>query len=259
MPHGGVCHARKTIEPAATSSAGGSDDLAPLAGVRSGMGASSRLPERSTISTERFGEGKHRKPNEHGSDFGFEERAEDIPGGGGDLCHNIPDLLRMAAGMDVTQINANTWAISVRGFNSQFSDKLLVLMDGRAVYTPLFGEVSWDTQDVPLEGIERIEVIRGPGGTIWGANAVNGVINIIMKKAEIPWGPRWWEAEERKRKGSARCSMEGKLKKTRAIESLQSTSTTIISRICTDKMDTTVGTCCTAVSEWTQICRTETP
>jgi len=96
---------------------------------------------------------------------------------------NIPDLLRMAPGMDVTQINANTWAISVRGFNSEFSDKLLVLIDGRAVYTPLFGEVSWDTQDVPLEDIERIEVIRGPGGTIWGANSVNGVINIIMKKA----------------------------------------------------------------------------
>jgi iron complex outermembrane receptor protein len=96
---------------------------------------------------------------------------------------NIPDLLRMAPGMDVTQINANTWAISVRGFNSQFSDKLLVLIDGRAIYTPLLGEVSWDTQDVPLEDIERIEVIRGPGGTIWGANAVNGVINIIMKKA----------------------------------------------------------------------------
>jgi iron complex outermembrane receptor protein len=76
---------------------------------------------------------------------------------------NIPDLLRMAPGMDVTQINANTWAISVRGFNSQFSDKLLALIDGRAVYTPLFGEISWDTQDVPLEDIERIEVIRGPG------------------------------------------------------------------------------------------------
>ncbi len=96
---------------------------------------------------------------------------------------NIPDLLRMAPGMDVTQINANTWAISVRGFNSQFSGKLLVLIDGRAVYTPLFGEVSWDTQDVSLEDIERIEVIRGPGGAIWGANAVNGVINIITKKA----------------------------------------------------------------------------
>src|SRR6267143_6412605 len=94
---------------------------------------------------------------------------------------NIPDLLRMAPGMDVTQIHANTWGISVRGFNSQFSDKLLVLIDGRAVYTPLWG--SWDTQDVPLEDIERIEVISGPGGTIWGANAVNGVINIITKKA----------------------------------------------------------------------------
>jgi iron complex outermembrane receptor protein len=96
---------------------------------------------------------------------------------------DIPDLLRMAPGLDVAQINANTWAISARSFNLQFSDKLLVLMDGRAVYTPLFGGVNWDTLDVPLEDIERIEVIRGPGGTVWGANAVNGVINIITKSA----------------------------------------------------------------------------
>src|SRR6202040_223714 len=96
---------------------------------------------------------------------------------------NIPDLLRMVPGLDVAQINANTWAISARGFNLQFANKLLVLIDGRAVYTPLFGGVYWDTQDVPLEDIERIEVIRGPGGTIWGANAVNGVINIITKSA----------------------------------------------------------------------------
>ncbi len=96
---------------------------------------------------------------------------------------NIPDLLRMVPGLDVAQINANTWAISARGFNHQFSDKLLVLMDGRAIYTPLFGGVYWDTQDVPLEDIDRIEVIRGPGATVWGANAVNGVINIITKKA----------------------------------------------------------------------------
>src|ERR1700694_382945 len=88
MPHGGVFHARKTIEPAPTSSAGASDDLASLAGVWSGTGAGSRLPERSTIPTGRFDAGKHRKPDEHGSDFGFEERAEDVPGGGGDLCHN---------------------------------------------------------------------------------------------------------------------------------------------------------------------------
>jgi iron complex outermembrane recepter protein len=97
---------------------------------------------------------------------------------------NIPDLLRMVPGMDVAQINSNTWAISTRGFNFQFASKLLVLIDGRAVYTGLFGGVNWDTQDVPLEDIERIEVIRGPGGAIWGANAVNGVINIITKKAE---------------------------------------------------------------------------
>ena len=96
---------------------------------------------------------------------------------------NIPDLLHMVPGLDVAQINANTWAISARGFNHQFSDKLLVLIDGRTVYTPLFAGVYWDTQDVPLEDIERIEVIRGPGATVWGANAVNGVINIITKSA----------------------------------------------------------------------------
>jgi iron complex outermembrane receptor protein len=96
---------------------------------------------------------------------------------------NIPDLLRMVPGLDVAQINANTWAISARGFNLQFANKLLVLIDGRAVYSPLFGGVYWDTQDVPPEDIERIEVVRGPGGTVWGANAVNGVINIITKKA----------------------------------------------------------------------------
>lgn len=96
---------------------------------------------------------------------------------------NIPDLLRMVPGLDVAQINSNTWAISARGFNLQFENKLLVLIDGRAVYTPNFGGVYWDTQDVPLEDIDRIEVIRGPGGTVWGENAVNGVINVITKKA----------------------------------------------------------------------------
>jgi iron complex outermembrane receptor protein len=96
---------------------------------------------------------------------------------------NIPDLLRMVPGMDVGQINGSTWATSARGFNAQFSNKLLVMIDGRIVYTPNFAGVYWDTLDVPLEDIERIEVIRGPGGTIWGANAVNGVISIFTKKA----------------------------------------------------------------------------
>ena len=101
---------------------------------------------------------------------------------------NIPDLLRMVPGLDVAQINTNAWAISARGFNSQFADKLLVLIDGRAVYTPINGGVYWDTQDVPLEDIERIEVVRGPGGTVWGANAVNGVINVITKGAAVTQG-----------------------------------------------------------------------
>lgn len=96
---------------------------------------------------------------------------------------NIPDLLRMVPGVDVAQINGNTWAISVRGLNGRFSNELLVMVDGRNVYTPTFGGVLWDTLDLPLENIEQIEVVRGPGGTVWGANAVNGVINIITKKA----------------------------------------------------------------------------
>jgi iron complex outermembrane receptor protein len=96
---------------------------------------------------------------------------------------NIPDVLRMVPGLDVAQINGSTWKISSRGFNSQFANKLLVLIDGRTVYSPLFSGVYWDVQDVPLEDIERIEVIRGPGATVWGANAVNGVINIITKTA----------------------------------------------------------------------------
>jgi len=101
---------------------------------------------------------------------------------------NIPDLLRMVPGVDVAQINANKWAISVRGFNGQYSNKLLVLIDGRTVYSPMFSGVFWDAQDVPLDSIDRIEVIRGPGATVWGANAVNGVINVITKKASDTQG-----------------------------------------------------------------------
>ena len=106
--------------------------------------------------------------------------AEDIRRSG---ATNIPDLLRMVPGLDVGQINGSTWAISARGFNAQFSNKLLVMIDGRVVYTPNFAGVYWDTLDFPLEDIERIEVIRGPGGTVWGANAVNGVISIFTKTA----------------------------------------------------------------------------
>ncbi len=97
---------------------------------------------------------------------------------------SIPEALRLAPGVNVGRIDANKWAISIRGFSGRFANKLLVLMDGRSVYTPLFGGVYWDIQDTVLEDIERIEVIRGPGGTLWGANAVNGVINIITKAAK---------------------------------------------------------------------------
>jgi iron complex outermembrane recepter protein len=96
---------------------------------------------------------------------------------------NIPDVLRLVPGLDVAQINGNTWEIGSRGFNAQYAKKLLVLIDGRTVYSPVFAGVYWDVQDVPLEDIDRIEVIRGPGATVWGSNAVNGVINIITKSA----------------------------------------------------------------------------
>jgi iron complex outermembrane receptor protein len=96
---------------------------------------------------------------------------------------SIPEALRLAPGLEVAQIDANKWAISARGFNGRFANKLLVLMDGRALYTPSFGGVFWDVQDTLMQDIERIEVIRGPGGALWGANAVNGVINIITRSS----------------------------------------------------------------------------
>jgi iron complex outermembrane receptor protein len=96
---------------------------------------------------------------------------------------SIPQALRLVPGLNVAQVNAHEWAISSRGFNDIFANKLLVLIDGRSVYTPLFSGVYWDVQDVLLEDIDRIEVIRGPGAALWGANAVNGVINIISKPA----------------------------------------------------------------------------
>src|SRR5260370_678165 len=101
---------------------------------------------------------------------------------------NIPDALRMVPGLDVAQINGSTWEISSLGFNAQYARKLLVLIDGRTVYSPLFSGVYWDVQDVRLEDIDRIEVIRGRGATVWGANAVNGVINIITKTAKETQG-----------------------------------------------------------------------
>jgi len=101
---------------------------------------------------------------------------------------DIADLLRMVPGMNVAQSNSSTWAISARGFNAPYSTKLLVTVDGRSVYDPTFSGVFWNLQNLVLQDIDRIEVIRGPGATMWGSNAVNGVISITTKKASATQG-----------------------------------------------------------------------
>jgi len=101
---------------------------------------------------------------------------------------SLPEALRMAPGVEVARMANNHWAVTVRGFNGRFANKLLVLMDGRSIYSPLFSGVIWEFEDTLLEDIDRIEVIRGPGAALWGANAVNGVINIITRKARDAQG-----------------------------------------------------------------------
>lgn len=96
---------------------------------------------------------------------------------------SIPSALRLVPGVQVSRLGSGTWSVGIRGFDSRFSNKLLVMVNGRSVYTPLFSGVYWDAVDVPLDLIDRVEVIRGPGGAIWGANAVNGVINIVTKSS----------------------------------------------------------------------------
>src|SRR6267154_1854284 len=111
--------------------------------------------------------------------------AEDIRRSG---VTSLPEALRLAPNLEVAQVNSHDWAISARGFDTTLANKLLVMIDGRTVYTPLYAGVFWDAQNVLLEDLERIEVISGPGGTLWGANAVNGVINIITKSAKDTQG-----------------------------------------------------------------------
>ncbi len=100
----------------------------------------------------------------------------------------IPDLLRLVPGMQVGKISANNWSIGSRSDPTLFSPRMLVQMDGRTLYTPLFGGVNWDVQDTLLQDIERIEVIRGPGMSLWGSNAVNGIVNIVTKSARETQG-----------------------------------------------------------------------
>jgi iron complex outermembrane receptor protein len=96
---------------------------------------------------------------------------------------SVPDALRLVPGVQVGRVDANKWAVGMRGFNSRESNKLLVLVDGRTVYDALFSGTLWEAQDFMIEDLDRIEVIRGPGGTLWGANAFNGVINIVSRRA----------------------------------------------------------------------------
>lgn len=126
-----------------------------------------------------------------------EERLSDAPAAVHVITHDdirrsgvtsIPEALRLAPGVHVTRVGSHSWAISIRGFNSDITNKLLVLIDGRSVYSPLYAGVFWDVQDTLLEDIDRIEVISGPGGILWGANAVNGVINIITRSAQDTQG-----------------------------------------------------------------------
>jgi len=95
----------------------------------------------------------------------------------------LPEALRLAPNLQVARVSSSTYAITARGFNSSSANKLLVMIDGRSVYTPLHSGVFWDVQDLMLADIERIEVVSGPGGTLWGANAVNGVINILTRRS----------------------------------------------------------------------------
>ncbi len=111
--------------------------------------------------------------------------AEDIRRSG---ATSIPEVLRMVPGVEVARINTGSWAVSIRGFNNEHANKLLVMIDGRSTYNPLFAGTRWDVHDVMLEDVDRIEVIRGPGGTLWGSNAVNGIINIITKNSRDTQG-----------------------------------------------------------------------
>jgi len=129
---------------------------------------------------------KHPEPLANAAASIFVITGEDIRRSG---ATRLPEALRLAPNLQVALANASTYAISARGFNGTTANKLLVLIDGRIVYTPLFSGVFWDVQDVLLDDVERIEVISGPAGTLWGANAVNGVINVITRSARDNRGP----------------------------------------------------------------------
>jgi iron complex outermembrane receptor protein len=128
---------------------------------------------------------KYRQPLSDAASAVFVITQEDIRRSG---AANIPEALRLAPGLQVARLDASRYAITARGFNGRFANKLLVLMDGRSIYTPTFSGVYWENLGPIVNEVERIEVIRGPGASVWGANAVNGVINIITKNAKDTLG-----------------------------------------------------------------------
>jgi iron complex outermembrane receptor protein len=156
--------------------------LGLVAGGRAGESVDAYLdtPLEDLLSMEVTSVAKKKQPLNEVAAATFIITGEDIRRSG---VTSIPEALRLAPGIQVARIDANKWAISSRGFNSQFVNKLLVMIDGRTVYTSAYSGVYWDAQDTLLEDVDRIEVIRGPGAAVWGANAVNGVINIITRHA----------------------------------------------------------------------------
>jgi len=152
----------------------------PLASTKTTSGDLTQMSIEDLMNLEVTSGAKKEEPLQRTAAAIFVITSEDIRRSG---ATNLPDVLRMAPGLDVAQVNGNVWAVSSRGFNKPFANKMLLLIDGRTVYSPAFSGVFWDAQDMLLADIERIEVICGPGAALWGTNAVNGVINIITKNA----------------------------------------------------------------------------
>ena len=171
---------------------------------------------------------------------------------------SLPEALRLAPGVQVARIDANKWAIGVRGFASRLSRSLLVLIDGRSVYSPLFAGVYWEVQDTLLEDVDRIEVIRGPGGTIWGANAVNGVINIITKKAQETQGGLLVAGGGSEEQGFGGVRYGGKSARISSIACMARPSTAMPPSIVMGRISMT-GAWARRASAWTGMDNTATP
>lgn len=167
-------------------------------------------------------------------------RAEDIRRAG---VTSLPEALRLAPGVEVTRGGAHSWTISLRGFNRDLSNKLLVLIDARSVYSLLYAGVFWDVQDTLIADIERIEIVTGPGGTLWGANAVNGVINVITRSPRDAPGGLVQAGTGTERRLAASARFAGLLAaRERRLEVTSDTSTGTTPRASTDATLSTTGT-----------------